>query len=346
MFEIKQGDDRQLAAIRKLSELSGGVTKFLGVTSEVITLATARQMMDAGVADVVPLGSVSPSIQHAQALTPLAEETQAKRGVEMGNGMIIGVAQTRGGIGASTFVLNLATLLAQPPKRTRANKSPEAPRVAVVDLDLQNGTLGASIDIIAQPALGEMLRNGSLADGDFLKEALVTHKAGFDVLAAPADYVPLDAMKVEMMATLLDELRMAYDFVVLDMPRAMVDWLEPVLARADQMFLLSDTAVHSVRQARRMIDFYREEHVALPVDVLVSLERKSFGTNPAIKEAEKFLEQKLLHWLPRDDSAAQAAVNRGEPLLFAKPRSAIAKSLAKLIPDLKDYQASDKRRRA
>jgi len=346
LFEIKQGNDAQLAALRALKELSDGSTRFLGVTPDPLTLSTARQLLDVGVDDVLQLGDVSPQLGHSASLSEPTQQATDMRQGPLHNGMIIGVAQTRGGIGATTFALNLATLLAVKPKTKRSDPPAVAPRVAVLDLDFQNGTLGASIDAATSDAFVEFLRSGEIPDGALVREIMMPHSAGFDVLSAPTEFVPLSAMRPDMMASLLDELRLSYDYIVLDMPRTMVEWLDPVLARADKMFVLSDTAVHSVRQARRMIDFYCEDHVSLPVEVCASLERKPFSTTPAIKEAEKFLDRKLTHWLPRDDRAAKVSVNLGLPLLVAKPKSAIAKSMKSMVDALQTYGAADQRRKA
>lgn len=346
LFEIEQGNDSQLAALRTLKAMSAGATKFLGVTSEVLTLATARQLLDVGVDDVVPLGNISPQLSQSAPLADATDHAINQRAGTIHNGMIIGVAQTRGGIGATTFALNLATLLSVKPKQKRGAAVVEPPRVAIIDLDLQNGTLGASIDASCAPAFVEILRNGDIIDGPRLRQIMQAHPAGFDVLAAPAEFVPLTSMRPDMMASLLDELRLSYDYIVLDMPRTMVDWLDPVLARADKMFMLSDTAVHSVRQARRMIDFYSEDHVALSIDVCVSLERKPFSATAAIKEAEKFLDRKLAHWLPRDDRAAKISTDCGQPLLVSKRKSPIAKSMKPMVDELRTYFAADQRRQA
>lgn len=346
LFEIKLGDDAQIKAIRTMRELGGEDLKILGLTSEVLTLTTARQLMDAGVHDVVPLDVGRTKLDDAAPLAPAAEAGVAQRGAPLRNGMIIGVAQTRGGIGATTFALNLATLLAAKPKKSRKAPTVDAPRVAVIDLDLQNGTLGASIDVHENPAFIEMLRNGTMPDADLIQSAMVPHGTGFDVLPAPVEFVPLDSMRPEMMATLLDELRLAYDYIVIDMPRTMVEWIDPILARADKMYLLSDTAVHSVRQSRRMIDFYCEDHVTLPLDVIVSLERKPFSTSSAMKEAEKFLSRKLAHWIPRDDRTAKLATDRGQTMIASKPKSLVRKPMTPMIEELTAYFAADQRRQA
>lgn len=60
------------------------------------------------------------------------------------NGMVISIAQTRGGIGATSLAPNLATMLSAP--ASRKDTAPAA-KVALVDLDFQNGDVAASVDI-------------------------------------------------------------------------------------------------------------------------------------------------------------------------------------------------------
>lgn len=345
IFEIRPGDDGDLAALRDLRAQSGGALKFLGLTADPLPLAVARALMDAGVDDVMPLVGVGPRLQDVTELAPLARETQTKRGADARDGLIVAVAGARGGIGATGFALNLAALLAQPDKAARASGA-TPPRIAVVDLDFQNGVLGASIDAVDNGAYLEMLQQGLLADHALLTRALAPHPLGFDVLPAPATFAPLDAMTADMMAVMLDELRLAYDIVLLDLPRALSDWIAPVLARADRMFVLSDTNVHTVRQARRMLDFYRDDNPNMPVDIVISTEKKPFSPPAHVREAERFLDTPLRHWLPRDDRAARRAAGLGQPLVTAAPRSPVTKAMTPLIAMLRDALTQTQRRRA
>lgn len=345
IFDIRPGDDGDLAALRSLRAAAGGTLKFLGLTSETLSLGVARALMEAGVDEVMPLASVGPRLQDAAELAPLARETQAKRGEDARDGLIVAVAGARGGIGATGFTVNLAALMAQPGKAAqKAGAVP--PRIAVIDLDFQNGVLGASIDAADNGAYLEMLQQGLLADHALLARALAPHPLGFDVLPAPATFAPLDAMTADMMAVMLDELRLSYDIVLLDLPRALSDWIAPVLARADRMFLLSDTNVHTVRQARRMLDFYSDDNPTMPVDIIISTEKKPLSAPPHVREAERFLGTALRHWLPRDDRAARRAAGMGQPLAIAAPRSPVARAMVPLVATLRDALTQTQRRRA
>ena len=237
VFEIRPGNDTDIAIIRELKRHFGVDLQILGVTGEALTLATARTLMEAGVAEVIPLSNTQPQADHAASLGALTTQAETTGG-ETRDAMVLAVCGAAGGVGTTTFALNLATLLARPDKTSKS----EAARVAVVDLDFQNGVLGASIDLTDGGAYLEMLQGQASPNQSFLKRALESYASGgFDVMAAPVTLAPLDAMTPDMVARLIDELRLAYDYVVLDLPRVVVDWIDAVLARADRFFILGDT---------------------------------------------------------------------------------------------------------
>ena len=207
-----------------------------------------------------------PELREAQTGAPHMQYAAPSR-----NGTVLAIAQTRGGIGATTLALNLASMLSPP--TSRRDKTLVA-KVALLDLDFQNGDAAASLDIDYNGALIQLLKTRALADAAFLKAAMVPYKDRFDVLPNPVEFAPFDAMTSEMVAQLVIELRHMYDHVIISLPRAMVQWIEPILARADQLLLVTDTSVTGIRQARRLIDFCAEDNPGLPIEIVVSKEKK------------------------------------------------------------------------
>lgn len=343
VFQIRAGNDADIAAIRTVKANGPEDLKVLGVTSDLLSLASSRALMDAGVDEVMPVGAKQPESQDAQAVNVAVDDAREDHDTQVTNGVILAVAGARGGIGTTSFALNLATLLA---RRGKKDEGP-APKVAIVDLDYQNGVLGASIDIQDTGAYLDLLKGDIKADRAFVRRSMIHYEgASFDVLAAPTRIAPLDAFSAETVAMLLDELRLTYDYVVLDLPRALVDWVDPILARADRFFILGDTSVHTVRQMRRMTDLYTDDHAAIPLEPVVSMKSKPFRAGADIKEAERFLERKLEHWIPLDAKSAALASDHGKPILLARPKSAIAKAMAPIITSIREIHVSNIRRRA
>ena len=345
IFGIRPGCDADVAALRSLRAAHGDALKFLGLTDEPLSLAVARTLMDAGLDEIMPLAAAAPRLTDVARMAPVAEETQARRGGGARDGLIVTVASARGGLGATSFALNLAALLVRQDKATR-RAGTALPRVAVVDLDFQNGVLGASVDIADNGTYLSMLQTGTPPDHDALGQAMTAHPLGFDVMAAPESVAPLDAMTPALIAVLLDELRLAYDVVILDLPRALLDWTAPVLARTDRMFLLTDPAVHTVRQTRRLLDMFCDDNPSLTVEPIVATGRKPMSLPPHVREAERFLGRPLRHWLPRDARAAAKSAGLGQPLAQVAPRSPVVRAMAPLIADLRAALTQPQRRRA
>lgn len=337
VFEAHPNDEAEMTALRTLRDLCPEKTNFLAITTESLTLAYAKLLMDIRIDEVLPIASVLPEYAKSGA----GAEPQPQP--EVRDGTIVTLSSTRGGIGATTLALNMAFALTKLGKRaTQA----ERPRVAVVDLDFQNGTLGSSVDIEDTGAYLSMLKGKRAVDAKLLREAMVPYKDRFDVLPAPVEFAPLESMTSAKITALLAELQAAYDYVILDLPRALTGWIAPILDRTDKMLIVSDTAVPSMRQARRLIDLYTEENAVLPIDIVVSKEKKPFTKSEAVKEAEKLLERPLDIWLPRDTGKARKAGELGQPMLEVARKTAISKPLDEVVAQVKELRATKNRREA
>lgn len=334
--EIDPADQAEMKALRHVTASAATGTRFLAITPQELTITVARDLMDAGVLEVLPVSALRDPASDAQ--SPMGAAPQA-----LHNGMVLSIAQSRGGIGATTLAVNLAAMLSQP--QSKRDKTPAA-KVALLDLDIQNGDASASIDIEDNGALIELLKERSTPDAAFVRRAMVSYKDQFDVLPTPEEFAPFDAFTHDAIKQLIIELRHAYDYVIIGLPRAMVSWLAPVLALSDQMLLVTDTSVPGVRQSRRLIDFYTEDNIGLPVDIVVSREKKPMSMPKALKEAAKFLEKPFDIWIPNDARTAQKAVERGIPMAEAAKRSASVKSLRQIVNKMTQIKDSEKRREA
>jgi len=330
VFEVQVSNDLEMAALRELRQAVPQATRFLAVTAETVTLASAKMLIDAGIEEVLPLSAVRDTT---------APSPTSTGGDKDHNGLIVAVSKTRGGLGATSTALNLAALLSRPKDDVR-------PRVAVVDLDFQNGKVGAMIDVEPNGAYMDLLKGKRAADSLFVSTAMVPYLDSFDVLPAPQLFAPLDALSEDSVKALMLELRKSYDYILLDLPHAIVAWIEAILAEADQVLMLTDTSVSSIRQARRLIDLYSEEHVSLPVSMVVSQEKKPFRLSEAHKEAADFVQRPLDHWLPRDDSAATLASTMGQPMVDCAKRCKLTKPLGAIVEELQALSAQPMRRHA
>ncbi len=238
-------------------------------------------------------------------------------------GTLTVVLRARGGAGATTLAVNLALGLAQGEAAT-----------ALVDLDIQNGSVGLALDLADSAAHGTWLRGETPADAAFLDRAMIAHSSGLHVLAAPDIFAPLSAITPERIGALLDALTARYGHVVLDLPQAVLDWTAPVLSRAARVLIVTDLTLPSIKRARRLMDLIGEEHMTLPVQVVVNQEKKPLLPSAVQKEAAKLLGQPLTHWIPADPKAARRALDIGVPMALGARRAPAARAIAAMAKSL------------
>lgn len=329
IFEANPDDEAELHAISELSSGRRAGTVFIAFTDGDVSIAKARRLHSVGVDDVLPTTISTEelaSVIQSNLTATLQKQTQSTDG-SANDGAIIAIAQARGGIGSTTVAVNLARSLQSQRVSFRRHRSH---RVALVDLDLQFGNANVFMDIEDNGGFLKLMESNDIPDAKYMQSIMQKHRSGVDVLSAPLPIAPLNALRSDAAGSMLDVLRAEYDYVVVDLPRAMVDWLEPVLSRAARLAIVTDTSVPCIRQSKRMLDFYREANVGLQVDLIVNREKKPIVRSQHLKEAEAALESRFAHWIPDNPRVARKAVDLGKPITDLFPRSDISKAFRSL----------------
>ncbi|MDH5451921.1 MAG: AAA family ATPase, partial [Paracoccaceae bacterium] len=330
LFQTSPDDEADLGAIKSLVEHKRPDSILIALANGDISLSQARALNHAGVDEVLPIATVATEI--VSQVARLARKTQHSPAAQSRAGKIIAVVQARGGAGSTTVAVNLADQLAG--KKTRG-KQQNAKAVALIDFDLQFGTVGTMLDLGEQDALLQLALNGTIPDANFLAQSMVDLPNGLSVLASPSALAPLDSLQPEQVAAILDTLRDSHDYIVLDLPRALVGWIEPIVQRADELIIVTDISVTSVRHCRRLIEFFTTDNGALPIEIVVNHEKRPWFQSSMQKEAAKALDRKFNHWLPHDPRAASAAADSGKSLMRSAPRSQLSKAMARLAKSTK-----------
>lgn len=332
IFTADPGDPAEIDALGTVLRNRDASTHFVAVTRNDASITDAQNLRELGVDAVLPL-SISPDRLRAEVAERRGASRRAGSTAMPPRGAVIAVCKARGGVGATTVAVNLAYLLQDISgyRKRRARKS-----VALIDLDLQFGNANTLLDIEERGGLRNLLGVGDTPDSAFLQTAMQVHKSGLKVMCAPTPIAPLDALAPHVTAAMLHVLRAENDFVVVDMPAAMVEWIAPVVHQLDQLILVTDTSVPAVRNARRILDFYLEERMPLPFEVIASQERKPMVLGKQAREAHKVLETRIRHWLPAEPAAARRAADLGRPVVDLSPSCSLSKALRALARSTRD----------
>ncbi len=341
IFETTPDNDGDLATVASIRAQLDRSARLMALTGKDISLSDARRLTRAGVDEILtyPFDITEARDQIERWARPNEVIVVPQEdGVRRQPGKIITVAKSRGGIGGTTVAVNLADALQA---KTGMLRKTAKHRVALVDLDFQLGDAASFLDVDPHDGLFQLAHDGGKPDLIFLRQTLQETTSGVDLISAPSRFAPLNGLTAEQVETMLSILKAEYDYVVVDLPPALVEWMTPVMELSDRLLMVTDTSVPSIRQARRLIDFYTDDNVALKIDLVVNREKKPLLKSAPHTEAANVLERPLRFWLPSDQKAARDAIDRGAPLSVVSGRSALTKSIAAMAEELaKDIQTT------
>ena len=312
--------------------------KIILIADEVSPIAL-HQLLKLGADGFVPyplpenaLHEAIERLNQAPAAQPEPVHTPSFKAKGDRDGVILPVHGLVGGAGATTFAVNLAWELANVQKDG-------APRVCLLDLNFQFGSISTYLDLPRREAVYEMLSDTAAMDADTLLQAMVTFNDKLHVLTAPADMLPLDFVSSDDINRLLDVARANFDFVVIDMPASIVQWTEAVLSHAHVYFALLELDMRSAQNTLRMIRALKAEE--LPYEKLrYVLNRAPKFTDLSgkgrVRRMAESLDITLEMQLPDGSYQVTQSNDHGMPLLETAVKNPLRKEIAKLAKQLFD----------
>jgi pilus assembly protein CpaE len=244
-------------------------------------------------------------------------------------GQVISVFSAKGGTGVTTVATNLAVCWA---KRYSG-------RTVLVDLDTRQSDIATHLNLRSQYSVLDAFENIGRMDESFLKRLLTEHPSGLWVLPGPA---PMNRVKLrrEQVQAGVEILRSYFDQVVLDLPHEIDNATAAALEASDVVFFLVSQNVSALRLGTAGIGALRQLGADLKKVRLVVM-RERTGQDVTLKQVREMFGIPI-HWtMPSDYSTVVTAINSGEPLVMAMPRSKIAKSLRQLSQTLANQQSSE-----
>jgi pilus assembly protein CpaE len=219
------------------------------------------------------------------------------------SGVTLSFFGAKGGAGTTTLAVNTAIDIA------RFSKRP----TLIVDLHQFVGEVALFLGVRPRYTVIDALDNLHRMDQEFLRELVVKHKSGLDILAG-GDHIDrpsvLDAPAVEQ---LLQQLGRSYDYIIVDAGAVTGPAADVAVFAAETIYLVANPDIASVRNAHRMVD--RFEQLGAGKDrVRVLLNRMSDQNQIGPKQIESTLGHSLHMMFPSDYNVVSAAMNSGVPL--------------------------------
>jgi len=278
-----------------------------------------RDLLASGIQDYLlkpfSADTVRDALASAQAVffAPKAEAGDARPHV------LVNVIGTRGGVGGSMVATSLAYLSSARDKRP----------TALLDLDVHFGTGALSMDLEPGRGLTDAVENPSRIDGLFIERAMVRASETLALLSAEA---PISQPLITDGAAyhqLEDELRGAFEWTFVDLPRAMLVQHPHLVHESNIVVVVTELTLAAARDTIRILSWLKTNAPQSQVLVVANKVQPAVA-EIARKDFEHSIERKIDMLLPYDAKVASQAAKLGKTVAESGKSSKLGQALALL----------------
>ena len=350
---IDAEDEKNLALVGEVIAQARARSIKVILIAEDVSPSSLHQLLRQGADEFVPYplpeGELAAAIERIQAPEPeptFPPEDHGTRKKTRGNrnGVVLVTHGLAGGVGATTMAVNVAWELCN-----TAKKGEDNPKVCILDFDLQFGTIATYLDLPRREAVYEMLSDTDGMDDEAFLGALLPYEDKLQVLTSPGEMLPLDFVNSDDITRIINMARSHFDFVVIDMPKTLVQWSETVLNAAQVYFAVMELDMRSAQNCQRLKRALQAEE--LPVEKLrYALNRAPTGFDLNGKQRVKRLGESLgisiELQLPDGGKQVGQAGDHGVPLAKTAHKNVLRKEFAKLARSIFEVGAVEVREAA
>jgi pilus assembly protein CpaE len=209
----------------------------------------------------------------------------------------------KGGAGTTTLAVNTAVEIARLSKRS----------TVIVDLKPGLGEVALFLGVRPRYSLLDAIDNLHRLDREFMKELVVKHKSGLEILAGSDQFDRPGAADGGALEELFRLLARQYEYILIDAGSQINSCTVAALYTGDTIFLVANPDVPSIRNAQRLLDRVRQLGACGErVRMLLNRAAEPYPIPP--KQIEAALGHPIHHTFPSDYKTVSTALNSGVPL--------------------------------
>jgi pilus assembly protein CpaE len=320
---VVQVDPGNPVSIKRFQQLAKSVDTPLVAAAYDPPLALVRSLVRAGAHDVIPLPISLEELETA--IAPLKDQlARAQHAAAAGQGKLVSVIKSVGGVGATGILSQLAIRFAE-------KEAAQGRETCLIDLDLQFGDIAFQLGLTPRFTLLDLLEAGARLDGDLLRATTTQHASGLKVITAPPDMMPIEGMPNDHLLSIVELAKREFGTVLVDLPTNWTNWSLSLVAQSDVALLVTELTVASVNRAKRQLMLLETQGIN-EVDVKVVINRfdKSMARTVRLSDVSEALGRDVSFTVANDFALMRSAIDRGVPVGVLKHKSALRADLDKL----------------
>lgn len=220
------------------------------------------------------------------------------------NDKLIVVMGSKGGVGATTVAVNLASQLC----------SSAGKRTVLLDFARPLGNIHLMLDLHPRFCVRDAVANLERLDSHFFGGLLTTHTSKLEVLAGATQPEEWEAIAVPPLERVLNVAQSSFDMVVVDVGVQFSSEWSSVLRMARTVLLVTEVSVPSLWALERRLAALNGFGLG-PDRTQVIINRWHKSDEQSIKAIQKNINRPILAYLPNDYRKASEAINIGTPIL-------------------------------
>lgn len=229
---------------------------------------------------------------------------------------VITFFSSKGGVGKTTTLTNLAIKLASKKKR-----------VCILDFDLEFGEISSAMGIDSKKTIVELIEdNDSIGESD-IRKYLAIHMSGVDVLPAPPSPEFADNISSESVEKIISRIRNYYDYILIDTKVGFNPVNLSCFDMSEMIMYITTPDVSSLRRTKKGLSILNSLVGYEKIKLCVGMQ---YPSRVGLKDVQKALETQLFYSIQYDHKLALESINLGIPVVQSAPTSKIAKSYEKL----------------
>ena len=257
-------------------------------------------------------------------LATAVSRVASKRLLSQATSRRICITSASGGAGSTSLACNLAVEIANQTER----------ECALVDLNMLFGDVAMSFDREPKYTMYDLAVGGSEIDRSILMSTLTKLSSNVSILARPEMMEHQEAISPDLVYRVIEVLATEFENVIMDVPRNLSPISTAALGQADQIFIVCQLLVPSIRNAERYHDALLR--MGVPGERIEFIINRFDGRSGRVtrKDLESTIKKSVYATIPNDYQFVARSIDFGRPVAALEETNPVRAAIRRIAQQI------------